>query len=597
MSHFLTLRSFRSVRGLRIVRWLCTARLLRTAWHFPSRGNHCLLLMLLLAGCSGQPPHVVETAQYRIGDTTDWAQQNWDDAHWPAAAVLSLPDTAAVMWLRFDVNTPPHQTLGFKVTGLAAREVYWDGVLIGTVGKVGAGLDAEVAGPIDAFFRIPDSLAATGNHQVAIRISSFRRPKHTSGLRMQFAVGEYKLLTAAPYKAVGIPLLFLGGFVLVALYYAALFLANRKRLPYLMTAALCLAVALLLAAESWRNALGYAYPMHGLRLGLVELFTGLTGVLLAGTFAIQFAIPRGRAIVMVLAAAVAIALVGIADHETATYTAFAVTLVVALGMTGWAVQQKEPGALLALGGVFVCLAVLFLSGDSFMDLAFFPAFSVLIAGLLTSVGLQTRADRKRHEIARATAARLEGELLKKHLQPHFLMNTLTSIIELVETSPATGVQAIEALAAELRTLGEVSGQPAIPMRQELALCRAHLEVMGYRRAVQFELDAAGVSEQHPIPPAVIHTLIENAITHNAYTAGRIIFVLRESVHDGMRTLVLQTPLVNPDPQQRQEGGGLRYARARLEEAAPGRCTLDSGVEATHWVTHMQLPVDLPAQIA
>ncbi len=554
------------------------------------------VLCLLLTGCAPYEAHIVETTQYRVGDTPNWAAKELDTSGWLSTPVLSLPDSAAVMWLRFEVPIPAYTTLGFKATGLAAREVYWDGVLLDRIGRVGASSETERAGPIDAYLRIPDSLATPGTHQVAVRISSFLRPKGTSGLRMQFIAGDYAKLTSAPYNAVGIPLLFLGGFVIVALYYGALFIADQKRLPYLMTAALCFAVALLLMAESWRNALGYDYTLHGLRLGLVDLFTGITGILLASTFIVQFALPKGRAILLVLSTAIAASLLLINDHETGTYIAFALALGTALGITGWAARQQLHGALLACSGVAFCLLVLLFSGDSFMDLAFFPAFGVLIAGLLTSVGMQTRADRRRHAIARATAARLEAELLKKHLQPHFLMNTLTSIIELVETSPHEGVNAIEALASELRSLGEISGERTIAMRQELALCRAHLEVMGYRRALTFKLDASEVSEDGPIPPAVIHTLLENAITHNAYTTGTVTFTLRETLHDDQRSLVLRTPLAQPDPQRREEGGGLRYVRARLEEVAPGQVILSSGIEADDWVTRIQLPANLPPSL-
>jgi hypothetical protein len=44
------------------------------------------------------------------------------------------------------------------------------------------------------------------------------------------------------------------------------------------------------------------------------------------------------------------------------------------------------------------------------------------------------------------AQRLEIELLKKNIQPHFLLNTLTVLIEVIEQAPATAVKLIEAVA-------------------------------------------------------------------------------------------------------------------------------------------------------
>ena len=494
-----------------------------------------------------------------------------------------------MLWLRFAVLAPQVETPGITVTGVVAREVLWDGILIGEAGTVGTSYETEQPGPIDAVFRIPDSLATPGTHQVAVRLSSFRRPPGATGLLMNIVVGDFTELRTTPLRSVGIPLLFLGGFVIIALYYGALFLGDRRRLPYLFTALLCLAVSLLLVTESWRPAIGYTYDLHTTRIALVDLFTGAVGLLLSVTFAIQFNVPGrwkilgGHLIGMVLA------LMLIKDHETGTYIAFAISLVIALSITGWAAWKRLSGARLALAGVVICMVVLVFSGYDFMEEAFFPAFGVLVAGLLTSVGLQIRDERWQHARTLATAARLENELLKKHLQPHFLMNTLTSIMEWVETNPSTGVKAIEALAAELRTLNDVSGEKQITMAQELALCNAHLEVMGYRQGVTFNLDAEGVDKAGNIPPAVIHTLIENAVTHNAYPPGEVTFVLREKQENNRRQLSLQTPLAGKRRKPRPEGSGLQYVRARLEEAAPGAWSLQSGEHNGEWVTRIELP--------
>lgn len=553
----------------------------------------CLLLTMLLlgTGCQSTVQNSFTsntTTRYQQGDDIRWAQPDWDDTAWPQSQILDLPDEPRVFWMRLDIPVYETETLGLSIAGAVAREVYWDGVFIGRAGHVGSNFKSEQAGPIDAVFRIPDSLATTGQHTLAVRVSSFRRPQNTSGLLMKIVAGDYRELTTTPLRSAGIPLLFLGGFILVALYYGVLYFADRRRLPYLFTAMLCLAVAALLIAESLRTTIGYTYDLHAVRLGFIEALTIAVGVLLATTFAVQFEFPKRRILVGVLALAAGIALMLIEDHETSTYAVFVISLATATGVTGWAFRHKKSGGFLALTGVVMCFGVLLLTGYDFMDGAFFPAFGVLMAGLLISLGLQTRAQRQRHAMALATAARLETELLKKHLQPHFLMNTLTSVLEWIETNPALGARAIEALAAELRALTDVSGEQLIPMCRELALCRTHLEVMGYRQAVQFELETAGIDTDAYIPPAVIHTLIENAITHNAYKPGKVIFTLHETRTDRQRQLVLSTPLAGAIRQPRPEGGGLRYVRARLEEALPGRWALRSGEESGAWVTHIEI---------
>ena len=531
-----------------------------------------------------------ESARFRIGDDPSWARPDLDDRQWTRRPLYAPPDTAALFWARFDVEVGTVEAPALDLSAAAAREVYWDGVWIGQSGRVGRSRAAERAGPIDTVFPVPDSLARPGRHVVAVRFSTFRRPAVLADRYVMNArVGDLRELTAAPLRAIGLPLVFLGAFVLVALYYGVLYATDRRRTPYLLTTLLCLAVAALLVAESWRPLVGYPYDLHVVRLRVVAGLTCGVGWLLAAVFVVQYRLPRGRLVLGGLAVAIAATQLGRGGYDLLALAVFAVSLPTALGATLWAVARRRAGAALAAAGVAVCLGALLATGFRFLDTAFFPSFGVLLAGLLASLGLQTRDARRRHQATRAEAARLEAELLRKHLQPHFLMNTLTSVMECVETDPDAGARALGALAGELRALSDVTGEPLIPLRRELALCRAHLDVMSFRRDVRFTLDAEGVDEAAPVPPAVLHTLVENAVTHNAYPPGPVCLVLREGRVGGRRRLTLRAPLVGEPRLDRPERGGLGYVRARLEESFPGRWALTAAVEDGHWVTQIDLP--------
>ena len=535
---------------------------------------------------------VVETeARYRVGDDARWAAPDWDDGGWERRPLHVPPDTAAVVWLRVDVEVGDVDALGVGVSAVTAREVYWDGVLVGRAGRVGADRASEAPGPIDAVFPVPESLAAPGAHVLAVRMSTFRRPPGVRSYVLGVSAGDLRALATRPLRAMGPALVFLGGFVLVGLYYGVLWAVERRRVAVGLAALLCLGVAALIVAESWRYVVGYDFDLHIARLRTVTALTCAVGWLLAAVPVVQFGVPRGRAVLAALAVGVALA-AGVPDgYDEKAYAVFVVSLSCALGVAAWAARRRRPGAGWALAGVAVCLGTLVATGFRFMDAAFFPAFGLLTAGVLAVLGLQTRNERRRYHEARVRAARLEAELLKKHLQPHFLMNTLTSIVEWVETDPATGARALDALAGELRALSEVSGERLVPVRREVALCRAHLEVMGYRRDVRFALDAEGVDPEAVVPPAVLHTLVENAVTHSAYAPGTVRLVLREERSAGRRRLTLRAPLAGEPRTDGREGGGLRYVRARLEEAFPGAWTLRSGAEGGAWVTRIDLPLD------
>ena len=563
-----------------------------------------LIRLLLLSFAASAPAGLAEAqvarvhyddARIRLGDDPRWAAPGLDASAWDRlggtlATGYGEARQPGVRWLRFEVDLVPEGPVGLAVSAVAAREVFWDGVRLGAAGEVGTDRASEVAGPIDLTLAVPDSLATPGRHVVAVRMSTFRRPAALEGpLLLLVRVDALATLITAPVQEFWLPLVFLGGFLLVALYYGVLFAADRTRWEYLLTALLCLAVAALLVAESWRWLVGYDYDAHLLRLRIVSGLTVAVGLLLSATFAVQFRQSGARWVLGGLAGALGGVLALPLVHDSETYGLFLVSLAVALGLTIRAATRRLPGAGVALFGVSVCAAALLATGSEFMDTTFFPAFGVLLAGLLVSLGLQTRDARRRFEVARAEAARLESELLKKHLQPHFLMNSLTSVAEWIETDPAVGVRALEALAAELRALSEVSGERLIPMADELALCRAHLDVMGYRRDIRFHLDADGVDPDAPIPPAVLHTLVENAVTHNAHPPGDVRLTLHET-RDNRRRLTLRAPLAAPAREKPREGGGLRYVRARLAESIGGTWALRSEAAGDAWVTEIDLPL-------
>lgn len=554
-----------------------------------------MLALLLPVACApaADPFPQGSRVSYRAGDDLAWASPDWDDGDWATGTFADAPADEGLLWARMPVVAPDAKALGLRVSAVAAREVFWDGVPIGGAGQVGDSFESEVTGPIDLVLPVPDDLAAPGTHCVAVRFSTYRRPPAANGLLLMLSTGELADLLVDPLHSVALPLVFLGGFLMVGCYFVGLFAVDRRRVPYLIMGILCVAVALLLVAECWRDAVGYDYTAHVHRLRAIEGLTWAVGMLLVGAYSLQFAAPWRSWWLAALAATSAAAALAIDDHEALTYTLFSASLGLAALLAGWAVWRRRSGAGFALAGAGLCLLALLLTGRRFMEGAFFPAFGTLVAGALVSLSLQTRAEAKRYSQTLAAKARLEAELLKKHLQPHFLMNTLTSIMEWVETDPPRGARAMEALAAELRSLSEVSGRTRITLEEELALCRAHLAVMGFRRGVAFELQVSGVDGAATIPPALLHTLIENAITHNAYAPGEVVFHLEGASQQGRQRLCLRTPMAGPPREETPEGGGSRYVRARLEESAPGSWTFHGGVEGKEWVVRL----DYPAQAA
>ena len=244
-----------------------------------------------------------------------------------------------------------------------------------------------------------------------------------------------------------------------------------------------------------------------------------------------------------------------------------------------AVRRRMHGSVLALIGVGVWTLAIFFEPGLFLDYIVYFALDFLFVCLLCSHALEVR--RQQHE-----RARLELEVARRHLQPHFLMNTLTALSEWIEQEPKTAVRMIESLAEELRLLGDLAGQRLVPAREELRLCETHLAVMRLRRDVAYALEVEGLDAERLVPPAVFHTLVENAITHAPPLAAGMTLRLSASASPERVRYVFEAPAGDD---AMRNGGGTRYIQARLREAWGNAWTFTQGRSGDVWRAVIEVP--------
>ena len=149
-------------------------------------------------------------------------------------------------------------------------------------------------------------------------------------------------------------------------------------------------------------------------------------------------------------------------------------------------------------------------------LAGIAVYSSIVAAI---TAIDERAARRRREL---DTARLEADLaqaqlraLQMQIQPHFLFNTLHAIAMLTDTDPAAAEAMAVKLAELLRATLRLRDVPEVPLRTELELLRAYLDIeearFGDRLAVTFAapdevLDA-------PVPSFLLQPIVENAVRH------------------------------------------------------------------------------------
>ena len=130
-----------------------------------------------------------------------------------------------------------------------------------------------------------------------------------------------------------------------------------------------------------------------------------------------------------------------------------------------------------------------------------------------------RAHRAALLAAQAEAGLVRAELaaISGKLNPHFLFNTLNSIIFLTRKDAAAAERALLSFARMLRYLLDANRGAAdrVPLREELDFVRDYLGLeslrLGARLAVVWKIDEAASEET--IPPLTLQPLVENAIVH------------------------------------------------------------------------------------
>jgi len=249
-----------------------------------------------------------------------------------------------------------------------------------------------------------------------------------------------------------------------------------------------------------------------------------------------------------------------------------------------------------MGNMLASQLALFLPFLAFSRAPYFSLLpnSIFLVMLMGSVTLKLREQFQTLAALRFRSERLEAELLKKSIQPHFIMNTLLSIKSCLGSDSARAERLIEALAEEFRLINRISKQGEIPLAEELSLCRLHLELMGYRRDARYELVTTGDCQGFSIPPMVLHTLVENGLTHAFKPRESGTFRFSCARQGRSSVFLLENDGANLGERlsdagdQAEEGMGLRYVRARLEEAYPGRWRLDYGLRQGAWTVRIEI---------
>ncbi|HEX4826301.1 MAG TPA: sensor histidine kinase [Candidatus Polarisedimenticolaceae bacterium] len=222
-------------------------------------------------------------------------------------------------------------------------------------------------------------------------------------------------------------------------------------------------------------------------------------------------------------------------------------------------------------------------------------FTVIYCGIVVAHGaIRWSAAYRAQQLAAASLGRdlVEAQLraLQGQLRPHFLFNTLNSIVAMIDRDPEAAQRMIIQLAELLRAALRTADTQEIPLAQELELTRLYVDIEKVRFSDRLEvLWRVDVDPERLVPALVLQPLVENAIVHGIARKsgpGRIVVEVAERDR-GLSVRVVDDGVGLSEGRASAPGGiGLANLRARLQRLYGAAGTLElapcagGGTEAT-----------------
>jgi len=167
-------------------------------------------------------------------------------------------------------------------------------------------------------------------------------------------------------------------------------------------------------------------------------------------------------------------------------------------------------------------------------------------------------------------ARLQA--LRARIRPHFLFNTINTVLSIIRTQPKEAETALENM-ADLFRVAMSDMKDLVPIQREIQLSKQYADIeqlrMGKRLNVRWQIH--DLPDDVLIPPLLLQPLLENAVYHGIeplQQGGNIDIVLRRSGDE------LQIKVENPCPSfaERQRMGDTTgtFELAQLAQQAMGK---------------------------
>jgi sensor histidine kinase YesM len=228
------------------------------------------------------------------------------------------------------------------------------------------------------------------------------------------------------------------------------------------------------------------------------------------------------------------------------------------------------------------------------EIVFSALMGCFIGAMFIFKGLYKTSKETNSELKKANT---EAELhaLKNQMQPHFLFNSLNSLLSLIETNNQGASVAAQNLSDLYREILENSKHNVVTLKSEKSIIDKYLflEKIRFGERLEYSVNFPENSESIYIPPLILQTLVENSVKHGISKKiknGSVEVSIAEK-HDGWLAEVKNTGELE---NKNHFGTGISNSVSRLKLLYGSKSNFsllqtDDCVSAQFWFSGTKLP--------
>lgn len=166
---------------------------------------------------------------------------------------------------------------------------------------------------------------------------------------------------------------------------------------------------------------------------------------------------------------------------------------------------------------------------------------------------------------RIQMAHIQGQLdnLRNQINPHFLFNSLNTLMNLIPTDPGRAMNYLDKLSKFYRYAVSNHDQQLAPLPTELDNTRIYAALLQERfhDGIRVDLPEAAPGNAR-ILPLSLQLLIENAVKHNIVSRKKPLHI-EVSIADGGKAVLVQNNIQKKIREDNSTGVGLKNIRSRM----------------------------------